>query len=53
MRIGVLGAGRIGRTHGGRLANPCTARDSLEGMRIAVAAGRSRVEHHPVRLTDV
>jgi myo-inositol 2-dehydrogenase/D-chiro-inositol 1-dehydrogenase len=37
----------------GEMASPCTARDSLEAMRIAVAAGRSRAEHRPVRPMDV
>jgi myo-inositol 2-dehydrogenase/D-chiro-inositol 1-dehydrogenase len=35
------------------IASPCTARDSLEAMRIAVAAGRSRTERRPVRLTEI
>lgn len=33
------------------IASPCTARDGLQAMRIAVAAGRSRIEHRPVRPT--
>ena len=33
----------------GEVASPCTARDGLEAMRIAVAAGRSRKERRPVR----
>jgi myo-inositol 2-dehydrogenase / D-chiro-inositol 1-dehydrogenase len=33
----------------GEIASPCTARDGLEAMRIAVAAGRSRSERRPVR----
>jgi myo-inositol 2-dehydrogenase/D-chiro-inositol 1-dehydrogenase len=33
----------------GEIGSPCTARDALEAMRIAVAAGRSRTEHRPVR----
>jgi myo-inositol 2-dehydrogenase / D-chiro-inositol 1-dehydrogenase len=33
----------------GEIASPCTARDGLEAMRIAVAAGRSRIERRPVR----
>jgi myo-inositol 2-dehydrogenase / D-chiro-inositol 1-dehydrogenase len=37
----------------GEIPSPCTARDSLEAMRIAVAAGRSRAEHRPVRLTEI
>jgi myo-inositol 2-dehydrogenase/D-chiro-inositol 1-dehydrogenase len=36
----------------GEIASPCTARDSLEAMRIAVAAGRSRAEHRPVRTSE-
>ena len=32
----------------GEVASPCTARDGLEAMRIAVAAGRSRKEHRSV-----
>jgi predicted dehydrogenase len=37
----------------GEIASPCTARDGLQAMRIAVAAGRSRSEHRPVRPMDV
>ena len=37
----------------GEIASPCTARDALEAMRIAVAAGRSRAEHRPIRLIEV
>jgi myo-inositol 2-dehydrogenase/D-chiro-inositol 1-dehydrogenase len=37
----------------GEIASPCTAADSLEAMRIAVAAGRSRTEHRPVRPMDL
>lgn len=37
----------------GEIASPCTARDALEAMRIAVAAGRSRSEHRPVRPMDM
>lgn len=37
----------------GEIPSPCTARDSLEAMRIAVAAGRSRTERRPVRLADI
>ena len=33
----------------GEIPSPCTARDSLQAMRVAVAAGRSRLEHRPVR----
>jgi myo-inositol 2-dehydrogenase/D-chiro-inositol 1-dehydrogenase len=37
----------------GELASPCTARDGLQAMRIAVAAGRSRQERRPVRVDTV
>ena len=37
----------------GEIASPCTARDGLQAMRIAVAAGRSRSERRPVRPMDV
>lgn len=37
----------------GEIPSPCTARDALEAMRIAVAATRSRAEHRPIRLADV
>ncbi len=37
----------------GEIASPCTARDGLEAMRIAVAAGRSRSERRPVRPMDL
>jgi myo-inositol 2-dehydrogenase / D-chiro-inositol 1-dehydrogenase len=37
----------------GEIASPCTARDALGAMRIAVAAARSRSEHRPVRLMEV
>lgn len=37
----------------GEIASPCTARDALQAMRIAVAAGRSRSEHRPVRPMEV
>jgi myo-inositol 2-dehydrogenase/D-chiro-inositol 1-dehydrogenase len=37
----------------GEAASPCTARDGLEAMRISVAAGRSRMEHRPVRLAEI
>jgi myo-inositol 2-dehydrogenase/D-chiro-inositol 1-dehydrogenase len=35
------------------IPNPCTARDALQAMRIAVAAGRSRAERRPVQLDEV
>lgn len=37
----------------GEIPSPCTARDALQAMRIAIAAGRSRVERRPVRLDEV
>ena len=37
----------------GDLSSPCNARDALQAMRIAVAAGRSRDEHRPIRLVDL
>jgi myo-inositol 2-dehydrogenase/D-chiro-inositol 1-dehydrogenase len=37
----------------GELPSPCTARDGLEAMRIAIAATTSRLEHRPVRLDEV
>jgi myo-inositol 2-dehydrogenase / D-chiro-inositol 1-dehydrogenase len=37
----------------GEVPSPCTARDGLEAMRIAVAANRSRREHRPIRLAEV
>jgi myo-inositol 2-dehydrogenase / D-chiro-inositol 1-dehydrogenase len=37
----------------GEIKSPCTARDGLQAIRIAVAAGRFRSEGRPVRPTDV
>lgn len=37
----------------GEAANPCTARDALEALRIAVACDRSLDEKRPVRLSEV
>lgn len=37
----------------GRAENPCTARDALEALRIAIAAERSVRENRPVRLDEV
>jgi myo-inositol 2-dehydrogenase/D-chiro-inositol 1-dehydrogenase len=42
----------LGVARGGT-PSPCTPHDALQAMRIAVAAGRSRVEHRPVRLDEV
>jgi myo-inositol 2-dehydrogenase/D-chiro-inositol 1-dehydrogenase len=41
------------RVVGGEIPSPCTVRDSLEAMRISVAAGRSRSEHRPIRMSEV
>jgi myo-inositol 2-dehydrogenase/D-chiro-inositol 1-dehydrogenase len=37
----------------GETASPCTARDGLEAMRIAIAATRSRRERRPIRVEDI
>jgi myo-inositol 2-dehydrogenase/D-chiro-inositol 1-dehydrogenase len=37
----------------GEVASPCTARDGLEAMRVAVAATRSLHEHRPIRVAEV
>jgi myo-inositol 2-dehydrogenase/D-chiro-inositol 1-dehydrogenase len=37
----------------GEIPSPCTARDGLQAMRVAVAATRSRQEHRPVRLEEI
>jgi myo-inositol 2-dehydrogenase / D-chiro-inositol 1-dehydrogenase len=37
----------------GRADNPCTARDSLEALRIAMAAEESVSEHRLVRLKEI
>jgi myo-inositol 2-dehydrogenase/D-chiro-inositol 1-dehydrogenase len=37
----------------GKAENPCTARDALEALRIALAADRSLAEHRPVPLAEV
>lgn len=37
----------------GEIPSPCTARDALEAMRIAIAATVSRREHRPVRLAEI
>ncbi len=37
----------------GEIPSPCTARDALQAMRIAVASTKSRLEHRPVRLDEV
>jgi myo-inositol 2-dehydrogenase / D-chiro-inositol 1-dehydrogenase len=37
----------------GEIESPCTARDGLEAMRIAIAAGRSLEDGRPVRVADV
>jgi myo-inositol 2-dehydrogenase / D-chiro-inositol 1-dehydrogenase len=37
----------------GRTESPCTARDALEALRIAVACDRSRAERRPVSMEEV
>ena len=37
----------------GGAENPCTARDALEALRIALAADRSLAEHRPIPLAEV
>lgn len=37
----------------GRRPSPCTARDALEALRVALACTRSRLEHRPVALEEV
>lgn len=37
----------------GAMMSPCTGRDGLEAMRVAVGATRSLREHRPVRLAEV
>jgi myo-inositol 2-dehydrogenase / D-chiro-inositol 1-dehydrogenase len=37
----------------GRRSSPCTARDALEALRIALACQRSRDEHRPVRVEEI
>lgn len=37
----------------GKAENPCTARDALEALRIAMAADLSLAEHRPVSLSEV
>ena len=38
---------------GGEVENPCTARDALEALRIAMAADRSLAEGRPVKLSEI
>jgi myo-inositol 2-dehydrogenase / D-chiro-inositol 1-dehydrogenase len=37
----------------GEVENPCTARDALEALKIAMAADLSLAEHRPVRVSEV
>jgi myo-inositol 2-dehydrogenase/D-chiro-inositol 1-dehydrogenase len=37
----------------GEVENPCTARDALEALKIALAADLSLSEHRPVRMSEV
>lgn len=41
------------RVAGGEVESPCSARDDLEALRIAVAATLSLAEHRPVRLQEI
>jgi myo-inositol 2-dehydrogenase/D-chiro-inositol 1-dehydrogenase len=41
------------RVAAGEVESPCTARDDLEALRIAVAATRSLAQHRPVRLQEI
>lgn len=41
------------RVAAGEVESPCSARDDLEALRIAVAATRSLEEHRPVRLQEI
>lgn len=38
---------------GGRRESPCSARDALEALRVALACDRSRREHRPVRIEEI
>jgi myo-inositol 2-dehydrogenase/D-chiro-inositol 1-dehydrogenase len=49
-RAELVGFLRVAR---GEAPSPCTARDALQAMRVAVAAKRSRTEHRPVRLDEI
>jgi myo-inositol 2-dehydrogenase / D-chiro-inositol 1-dehydrogenase len=37
----------------GERQSPCTARDALEAMRVAIAATTSRLEHRPVQMAEI
>jgi myo-inositol 2-dehydrogenase/D-chiro-inositol 1-dehydrogenase len=37
----------------GEADNPCTARDALEALKIAIAADLSLAEHRPVAVSEV
>lgn len=41
------------RVAAGEVESPCSARDDLEALRIAVAATRSIEEHRPVRIQEI
>ena len=65
MKVRLPGAGRIGVLHASVLAgdpgvdeigeaeNPCTARDALEALKVAMAADRSLAERSPVAISEV
>ncbi len=37
----------------GEVASPCTGRDGLAALQVAIAATRSLKEHRPVRVAEV
>ena len=37
----------------GELASPCTGRDGIAALRVAMAADQSRAEHRPVRIDEI
>jgi myo-inositol 2-dehydrogenase / D-chiro-inositol 1-dehydrogenase len=37
----------------GEVENPCTARDALEALRVAMAADLSLAEHRPVAVSEI
>ena len=37
----------------GEAKSPCTGRDGVEALRVALAATRSRKEHRPVRVEEI
>ena len=49
-RLELLAFLRVAR---GEMPSPCTARDAMQAMRVAIAATISRKEHRPVRLSEL